>query len=197
MKIILASHNKNKIKELEMLLSDSGLKDVTVLSLSDIGFTGEIVENGSSFEENAMIKATAVKYPGAIIAADDSGLSVNALNGAPGIYSARYAGEGAGDADNNALLLKNLHHTTDRRASFISVVACVLPDGRSFTVRGECPGVILGYPRGHNGFGYDPLFLIPEIGKTFAELTDDQKNSISHRGRAMRAFAAELKEMLK
>lgn len=195
MDIILASHNKNKIKELKDLLSDSCFTGVSVKSLSDIGFFDEIEEKGSSFEENAMIKATALKRDDAIIVSDDSGLCVNALNGAPGVYSARYSGEGATYKSNNELLLKNMEGAADRSATFVTVVACVLPDGSSFTVRGERPGIILDSLRGEGGFGYDPLFYIPEMGKTFAELSPEEKNAVSHRGMAMRAFVKRLKSI--
>ena len=196
MDIVLASHNKKKITELEALLSAAGFKDIRVLSLSDIGYNAEIIEDGDSFEANAMIKAKAPARPGIITVADDSGLCVDAFGGAPGIYSARYSGEDANDERNNEKLLCELSSKDDRSAKFVSVVACVMPDGSSFTVRGECPGTILGAPRGENGFGYDPLFYIPSFEKTFAELSADEKNSISHRGIAMRAFAEELKKRL-
>ncbi len=196
MDIVLSSHNKKKITELYTLLSEAGFEDIKVLSLSDIGYTDEIVEDSDSFEENAMIKAKAPARPGIITVADDSGLCVDALDGAPGIYSARYSGEDANDERNNEKLLCELTNKDDRNAKFVSVVACVMPDGSSFTVRGECPGIILDSPRGENGFGYDPLFYIPSFDKTFAELSADEKNSISHRGVAMRAFADELKRRL-
>ena len=193
MELILASHNQKKIRELTRITADAGL-DLDVRSLSDIGFTREIVENGSSFEENALIKATAIRRPGAMTAADDSGLCVDALDGAPGIYSARFSGEGATDRKNNAYLLERLDGTENRAARFISVIAFVLPDGRAFTARGECEGVILTASRGENGFGYDPLFYLPSLGKTFAELSPDEKDAVSHRGKAMRAFIKLLKE---
>ncbi len=196
MDIVLSSHNKKKITELYTLLSEAGFENIRVLSLSDIGYTDEIVEDGDSFEENAMIKAKAPAGSGIITVADDSGLCVDALDGAPGIYSARYSGEDADDRRNNEKLLRELGNKDDRNAKFVSVVACVMPDGSSFTVRGECPGVILDSPRGENGFGYDPLFYIPSFDKTFAELSADEKNSISHRGVAMRAFADELKKRM-
>ena len=195
MEIVLASHNKKKISELQTLISEAGL-DLNVLSLTDVGFFDEIEENGSTFEENAMIKATAVRRADTVFVSDDSGLCVDALDGAPGIYSARFSGEGANDERNNLFLLEKLKDKQDRGAKFVSVVACVLPDGRSFTVRGECRGVIIDSPRGDGGFGYDPLFYIPELGKTFAELAPDEKNAISHRGRAMREFIRVLRGYL-
>ncbi len=190
MEIVLASRNNKKIAELQALLSEF-LPDIKVLSLDDICFEGDIVENGESFEENAMIKARAVADRGYIGVGDDSGLSVNALGGAPGIYSARYAGEHGDDEANNRKLLSELEGKNDRSGAFVSVVACAMPDGEHFSVRGECPGIILTEYKGDGGFGYDPLFYYEALGKTFAELTMAEKNEISHRGRAMRAFAPE------
>ncbi len=194
MEIVLASRNKKKIAELQTLLAES-LADVKVLSLDDIGFFDDIEEDGESFEENAMIKAKAVAESGYIGVGDDSGLTVNALGGAPGIYSARYAGDHGNDAQNNEKLLRELSDKNDRSAAFVSVVACALPGGESFTVRGECQGEILKEYRGEGGFGYDPLFYYPELGKRFAELTMAEKNEISHRGIAMRAFAKKFGEL--
>ena len=191
MKILLASHNKNKIAELEALLK-TVCADAEVVSLSDVGFTDEIVEDGTTFEENALIKARTGARLGYITVADDSGLMVDALGGAPGVYSARYAGEDGNTEKNNAKLLAALQGVPQdkRTAHFVSVVACVFPDGREDIVaRGECPGEILTSPRGKTGFGYDPLFWYAPFGKTYAEMTAEEKNSISHRGVAMRAFA--------
>lgn len=191
MKILLASHNKNKIAELEALLK-TVCADAEVVSLSDIGFTGEIVEDGETFTENALIKARTGARLGYITVADDSGLMVDALGGAPGVYSARYAGEDGNTEKNNAKLLAAMRNVPKekRTAHFVSVVACVFPDGREDIVaRGECPGEILTSPRGETGFGYDPLFYYAPFHKTFAEMRADEKNSISHRGVAMQAFA--------
>ena len=191
MKILLASHNKNKIAELEALLK-TVCADAEVVSLSDVGFTDEIIEDGTTFEENALIKARTGARLGYITVADDSGLMVDALGGAPGVYSARYAGEDGNTEKNNAKLLAALHGVPQdkRTAHFVSVVACVFPDGREdIVVRGECPGEILTSPRGKTGFGYDPLFWYAPFGKTYAEMTAEEKNSISHRGVAMQAFA--------
>lgn len=206
MKIVLASRNVKKIKELETLLNENTSMHIEVLSLDDIGYTGEIVEDGTSFEENAWIKASVPASLGYIGMADDSGLCVDALGGAPGIYSARYAGEGANDAVNNKKLLAEMDPVPDekRGAAFVSVVACVFlkdyagniprelcirKDGLSgFTVRGECRGRILREGRGCDGFGYDPLFYVEEKGRTFAQLSSGEKNAISHRGVAMREF---------
>lgn len=191
MKILLASHNKNKIAELEALLK-TVCADAEVVSLSDVGFTDEIVEDGTTFEKNALIKARTGARLGYITVADDSGLMVDALGGAPGVYSARYAGEDGNTEKNNAKLLAALQGVPQdkRTAHFVSVVACVFPDGREdIVVRGECPGEILTSPRGKTGFGYDPLFWYAPFGKTYAEMTAEEKNSISHRGVAMQAFA--------
>ena len=206
MKIVLASRNAKKIRELETLLAQHSSMHIEVLSLDDIGYTEEIVEDGTSFEENAWIKAATPAAMGYIGIADDSGLSVDALGGAPGIYSARYGGEGTNDAKNNEKLLAEMNEVPDegRGAAFVSAVACVFPrecdveipedvrtekNGLSgFVVRGECRGTILRETRGCDGFGYDPLFYVAEKGRTFAELSSDEKNAISHRGVAMRAF---------
>ena len=206
MKIVLASRNAKKIRELETLLAQHSSMHIEVLSLDDIGYTEEIVEDGTSFEENAWIKAATPAALGYIGIADDSGLSVDALGGAPGIYSARYGGEGTNDAKNNEKLLAEMNEVPDeeRGAAFVSAVACVFPrecdaeipeefrtekNGlRGFVVRGECRGTILREGRGCDGFGYDPLFYVSEKGCTFAELSSEEKNAISHRGVAMRAF---------
>ncbi len=206
MDMILASRNQKKIRELNAILSSS-IPDIRILSLDDIGFEGDIEEDGTTFEENALIKArTAMaaggnRYPAV---ADDSGLAVDVLNGAPGVYSARYAGGHGNDEANNELLLENMQNTPDekRTAQFVSVIACVFPDGREILVRGEAKGLILREYRGEGGFGYDPLFLyLPENegephDKTFSEMTAEEKNVISHRGRAIRKLAEKLKENL-
>lgn len=194
MEIVLASRNKKKIAELQSLLSEY-LSGVRVLSLDDIGYFEDIEEDGTTFEENAMIKAKEVAMRGYIGVGDDSGLAVKALGGAPGIYSARYAGEHGNDDLNNQKLLSELEGVSDRSGSFVSVIACAVPDGESFTVRGECCGEILKEYRGRGGFGYDPLFYYPKFDKTFAEMTMEEKNSISHRGVALRAFAKRFSEM--
>lgn len=192
MKAVLASRNRHKIEELQALLRTT-LPDLTLLSLDDAGFTGEIVEDGESFEENARIKARAAAGTGYIGIGDDSGLTVRALGGAPGIYSARYAGEHGDTEANNALLLRNLEGETDRRAAFVCVIACTFPDGREICVRGECEGEILNEYHGKGGFGYDPLFYVPEQGVSFAEMTPEQKNAVSHRGRAVALLADALR----
>ena len=188
MKIVLASKNAHKIAELQALLSEH-IENIEILSLADAGIEGEIVEDGKSFAENALIKARAAASSGYIGVGDDSGLCVRALGGAPGIYSARYSGEHGNDKSNNELLLKNLEGETDRYAEFVCDIACVFPDGRELVARGECPGTMLFDYRGNGGFGYDPLFLYEPMDKTFAQMNAEEKNSISHRARAMAKFA--------
>ncbi len=193
MTIVLASRNKHKIEELRALLAHY-IPDIKVLSLDDIGFEGDIVENGQSFEENALIKARAVASRGYIGVGDDSGLSVRALGGEPGIYSARYAGGHGDDAANNTLLLHRLADKADRYAEFVCAMACAFPNEseKDFCVCGAAQGRIIDEYRGSGGFGYDPIFYIDELGKTYAELTPNEKNAISHRGRATELFAREL-----
>ena len=197
MKIVLASRNRHKISELQALLRKY-IADIEILSLDDIGFEGDIVEDGSTFEENAIIKAKAVASLGYIGVSDDSGLSVRALGGAPGVYSARYAGEHGDDAANNSLLLKNLEAESDRYAEFVCVIACILPENidKPHTFRGATGGRIIDEYRGKGGFGYDPLFFYEPMGKTFAEMTAEEKNSISHRGKAIALFAEKLKDLI-
>lgn len=196
MQIVLASRNQKKIAEMRVLLRAQGgpLADVDVLSLDDIGFTGEIEETGSTFRENAEIKAAVPAAYGYIGVADDSGLSVDALGGAPGVYSARYAGDGHNDADNNEKLLSELADVPDgqRGAHYVCAIACVFPDGRRFTVEERCDGYILRGYQGDGGFGYDPLFFYPPFQKTFAEIPMERKNLVSHRAQAVAAFAARL-----
>ena len=195
MKMVLASRNAHKIKELQTLLSQY-IEDIEILSLDEVGIFGEIEENGETYRENALIKARVAASSGYIGLGDDSGLSVRALGGAPGVYSARYAG-GHGDyAANNAFLLKNLEGESDRFAEFVCTLACVFPDGREpLVVEGRTQGVIIDSERGEEGFGYDPLFYYEPFEKTFAELTAEEKNSISHRGKAIEAFARELEKI--
>lgn len=199
LKLVLASRNQKKIRELETFLSEIS-SDIKILSLDDIGFTGEIEETGSTFAENSKIKAEVPASLGYIGVADDSGLEVDALGGAPGVYSARYSGFSGSraevDAHNNEKLLHELRGTPDemRTARFRTVITCAFPDGTSFQVNGTCEGKILREPDGDGGFGYDPLFYYEPFKKTFAALTPDEKNSVSHRGKAMRSFAEELKK---
>lgn len=198
MKIVLASRNKHKIGELEALLRKH-VPELEVLSLDDIGFEGDIVEDGETFEDNAFIKASTVARLGYVGVGDDSGLSVKALDGAPGVYSARYAGEHGDNEANNRLLLKNLADKTDRSAEFVCTIACVFPENTEHGCffRGATEGRIIDEYRGSGGFGYDPIFYYEPMGKTFAELTADEKNAISHRGKAIELFAKWLKEQNK
>lgn len=186
-KILLATGNAHKAKELSALFEGH---DIEVLTLRDVGFAGEIIEDGKTFEENAEIKARAAAELGYIGVGDDSGLCVDFLSGAPGIYSARYAGESCDYAENNEKLLSEMAGVPEeeRTAKFVCVICCVLPDGRKIVSRGECPGKILTSYAGSGGFGYDPLFFCTEKGKSYAEMTEDEKNSVSHRARAMAGF---------
>ena len=195
MKIVLASKNAHKIKELQTLLSKN-IDGIEILSLEDVGIFDEIEENGATYEENALIKARVAASSGYIGVGDDSGLSVRALGGAPGVFSARYAG-GHGDyAANNELLLKNLQGESDRFAEFVCTIACVFPDGREpIVVEGRTAGVIIDSLKGDGGFGYDPLFFYEPFSKTFAELSADEKNAISHRGKAIEAFVKALEKI--
>ncbi len=193
--LVLASGNQGKIAEFQRLLE--GL-DIQVHSMKEYPEIGEIVENGASFAENALIKARAVcKATGKAALADDSGLMVDALDGAPGIYSARFAGEQHDDAANNAKLLQLLEPVADadRTGRFFCAIAIVLPDGREYTVEGTCPGMILRELRGRGGFGYDPLFYVPDMDKTFAQLSMEEKNRISHRGHANRKAVEILRQL--
>ncbi len=199
MKAVLASHNKKKIEEMRRILT-AEFPELTLLSLTDIGFFDEIPETGTTFEENALQKARAGASSEYYSIADDSGLEVDALGGRPGVYSARYAGEPCDDEKNNELLLRELALVPEeaRTAHYVSVIACVSPSGRSFTVRGTCEGRIL-FERssGNGGFGYDPLFYVPKIGKTFAEATPTEKDSCSHRGEALSLFLKAFSDFVK
>ena len=188
MKIVVASHNKKKIAELNALLSEH-VSGVELLSLDDVGFTDEIVEDGDSFEANAFIKARAAARSGYIGVGDDSGLCVDALSGAPGIFSARYAGEHGDDEANNELLDK-----PSRAGEFVCALACVFPNGEheDFCVLGHARGEILKEYRGDKGFGYDPLFYFPPLDKTFAEMSAEEKNTISHRAEAVKLLGERL-----
>jgi XTP/dITP diphosphohydrolase len=192
--LVVATGNKGKLREFAELLK--GVVE-TILSPADFPGFPDVEEDGDTFEANAIKKGrSAALFTGKPVLADDSGLSVDYLNGRPGVYSARFAGEGAGDAANNALLLKELAGVPaeKRSAAFHCVIALCLPDGSCETFDGSLPGVILEAPRGEGGFGYDPLFLVPEYGQTFSELPMETKNAISHRGRAMQMLKAALSE---
>ena len=182
-KLLIATHNRDKLKELSFLL---GGVPFELVSLSDVGIELDADETGDTLEENATLKAeTYARLSGLPTLADDSGLEVEALGGAPGVHSARYAGEGASDEDRIALLLKNLaDYPQPWTARFRCVAAIVRPEQAAELYSGECRGEIITEPRGDNGFGYDPVFLITREGKTMAELTSDEKNRLSHRGAA-------------
>ncbi len=191
MKIALATNNKHKLEEIRAIL-DGCFEQL--LSLSELGLDIEIEETGATLEENALIKAREiVRLTGMPALADDTGLMVDALGGAPGVYSARYAGEAHDDKSNRQLLLKNLENAPDRSAHFGTVIAVCYPDGSYLTAEGRVDGKIIFEERGEGSFGYDSLFYSEEIGKTFAEATPEEKNSISHRGRALRAMLEKLK----
>lgn len=196
MKIFIATKNQKKLRELKRILEPMGF---TVLCEKDLeNPLTEVDETGTTFEENALLKAKAgLEETGYISVADDSGLCVDYLNGAPGIFSARYSGEHGNDQENNNKILRELEGVPKekRGAKFVSAIACVFPDGRSFTVRGECHGYIAFSESGNGGFGYDPLF-IGELG-CFGELTDEQKDSISHRGKSLAKFKEELTKYIK
>lgn len=191
MKIVFASGNKHKIEEFDAIIKKY-IPNIEIISMKEAGVFDDIVEDGATFEENAMIKARAVAKYGYIGVADDSGLSVDALGGAPGIYSARYAGEHGNDKNNNQKLLENMKDMDERGGAFVCAIACAFPSGygrSDFCVRGECPGIITYEEKGNGGFGYDPLFFVEKYGKTYAELTSEEKNEISHRAIATELFA--------
>ena len=193
MKLVLASKNQHKLVELRTILGQLGLE---VVLESDVGVDVDVEETGTTFEENSLLKARAVMEASGMAAiADDSGLEVDALDGAPGVYSARFGGMDNDEA-RTALLLEKLQGVPDekRTARFVSAIACALPDGRVVTARGICEGTILFETRGDNGFGYDPVFYVPEIGMTFAEADGERKNAISHRGNALKEFCKVWKE---
>ena len=193
-KFVLATHNPGKLKEMGAILAQFG---VEVVSPRDLGLTVDVEETGTTFAENAMLKAKAICAAAKLPAiADDSGLCVDALNGGPGVYSARYGGEGLDDRGRYMLLLNSLRGQSTRTAHFTCAIACAFPNGDTLTAEGRCDGAIAYAPMGEGGFGYDPVFLVPEKAKTFGQLTAEEKSSISHRGRALQAFAAKLETYL-
>jgi len=195
MKLVLASKNKKKLVEMNAILSQLGIE---VCSEAEAGVDIDVEETGTTFEENSLLKAKAVMEASGLPAiADDSGLCVTCLNDAPGVYSARYGGEGLDDVGRYQLLLANLRGQLDRSAKFVSVITCCFPNGDVITARGECPGTIAFAPMGEGGFGYDPVFFIPGMKKTFAQLSAEEKNAISHRGKALEIFKGKLEEYLK
>ena len=194
-KLVLASKNPKKLVEMNDILSHLG---VEVCSEAEAGVDVEVEETGTTFEENSLLKARAVMEASGMPAiADDSGLCVDALGGAPGVYSARYGGPELDDAGRYRLLLENLRGQLDRRWKFVSCICCRFPNGDTVTARGECSGTIAYAPRGEGGFGYDPVFFLPGLKKTFAQLTTEEKNAVSHRGAALRAFREKLEVYLK
>lgn len=195
MKVFIATKNPHKLAELTRILVPMGFEAFGEDELEKP--LPEVEETGKSYEENALLKArSGLAATGLITVADDSGLSVDALDGAPGLYSARYSGLTATFASNNEKLLAALENVPlDKRgATFVSAVACVFPDGREFTVRGECRGFVAEEPHGNGGFGYDPLFIC-EAG-CYAEMTPEEKDKVSHRGQALRLFKEELKKYI-
>ena len=194
MKLVLASKNAKKLAEMNDILSHLG---VEVCSEADAGVDVEVEETGTTFEENSLLKAKAVMEASGLAAiADDSGLCVDCLGGAPGVWSARYGGEGLDDAARYRMLLENMRGQLTRAAKFVSVITCCFPNGDVLTARGECPGTIAYAAMGTGGFGYDPVFFVPELKKTFAQMTAEEKNAVSHRGKALEAFKVKLEEYL-
>ena len=196
-RIIFATGNEGKMKEIRMILADLG---VPVLSMKEADVSADIVEDGKTFEENAAIKAETIRdLTGAIVLADDSGLEIDYLGGKPGIYSARYMGEDTSYDIKNQNLLDRLEGVPDekRTARFVCAICAALPDGRKLTTRGTIEGIIGHGISGENGFGYDPIFWLPEYGCSTAELSPEKKNELSHRGKALRAIKEQLREILK
>ena len=195
MKMVLASKNPHKLTEMTAILSQLGIK---VVLESDVGIDVDVEETGTTFEENAALKARAVMEASGLPAiADDSGLCVNALGGGPGVYSARYGGPELDDTARYKLLLENMRGARSRTAHFTSCIACVFPNGDTIEAEGICPGTIAFAPQGSGGFGYDPVFFLPELRKTYAQLTPEEKAAVSHRGKALAVFEVKLREYLK
>ena len=195
-KIVFATGNQGKLREVKKILADL---NVDVVSMKEEGIQIDVDENGTTFAENAQIKATAIgAHTDAIVLADDSGLVIDALNGEPGIYSARYLGEDTSYRIKNQKLIDRLEGVPDekRTARFVCAIAAALPDGTVLHTEGTIEGIIGYEERGENGFGYDPIFYVPKLGKTTAELTDDEKNAISHRGSALEKMKVLLREYI-
>lgn len=192
-KVVLATRNKGKVEEFSELLT--GVIE-NVISLDELEDPPEVVEDGETFTDNALKKAREISaYSGLPALADDSGLEVEALGGRPGVYSARYAGEGATDVDNFEKLLQELGDNENRRARFVCVLALVFPEGEEITSEGQCRGMITDGPRGEGGFGYDPVFYVPAKARTMAELPPETKNSLSHRAHAVEELRSILSEL--
>ena len=190
MKLIIASNNKNKIREIKEILSD---KFSEILSLSEAGISHETIEDGETFIENARKKALEIaEISGEYAIADDSGLCVDALGGAPGVYSARYSGEHGNDEENNLLLLKNMENEKNRKAHYTAAIVLASPDGKTTEAEGYMLGEVMYSPKGNGGFGYDPLIFLPEMNKTVADLTPTEKNQISHRAKALEKLLEKL-----
>lgn len=202
-KIVFATGNAGKIKEIQAILADTGLE---VISMKEAGVSADIEENGSTYEENALIKSRAVaacleemgQREDTIVMADDSGLEIDHLHGEPGVYSARYMGEDTSYHIKNANLISRLEGVEDARrtARFVCAIAAVLPDGRELTSRGVIEGRIGYEEKGSNGFGYDPIFYVPEFGRTTAELSEEEKNRVSHRGNALQEMRRQLQRIM-
>lgn len=195
-KLIVATKNRGKIEEIKKVLADMPFD---VAAMNEVGIDIDVEEDGTTFEENSLKKATQIcEISKTIVIADDSGIEVDFLNGAPGIYSARFGGPGATDEDKNKKLLSMLAEVPfeKRTARFVCAIAVAFPDGRSFTVRDTCEGIIAFEGKGNNGFGYDPLFFLEQYDKTMAELDMDVKNKISHRGKALKSMAVKLEDYL-
>ncbi len=197
MEFIIATNNKKKLREMGAILEKLGVR---ALSLAEAGIESDAEETGMTFEENSRIKALAAMRVAKLPAiADDSGLEVDALGGEPGVYSARYGGDKCrDDVERYEYLLENMKNVPDgkRQARFVSVITCVFPDGREISARGEIEGEILREPHGEGGFGYDPIFFVPDEGMTTAEMTQERKNEISHRAKSLRIMAEKLEEVL-
>lgn len=197
-RFVVATQNRDKLEEIARLLRPIGIEPV---SLKEVGVDfSDVEETGKTFLENAQIKARAAfEKSGLPSIGDDSGLAVDALNGAPGIYSARYAGEGATNEMRIEKLLRNLEGVPEKKrtARFVCAVCCILESGEELCVQGECEGTIAFEPVGEGGFGYDPVFFVPPLKKTFAQLTAEEKNAISHRGKALEVFQVKLEAYLK
>lgn len=193
-RIIFATGNANKMKEIREILADD---EREIVSMKEAGISADIVEDGESFEANALIKAKAImELTGDLVLADDSGLEVDYLNGEPGIYSARFMGEDTSYAVKNQAIIERLSNVPDeeRTARFVCAIAAAFPDGELVTVRGTMEGRIAYEPKGENGFGYDPIFFLPEYGMTSAEISPEKKNELSHRGKALRLIKEEIKK---
>ena len=194
MKFVLASQNKHKLEEMQAILSAHGVEAVLQ---SDLGLHVDVEETGDTFAENTLLKAKAVMEASGLPAiADDSGVCCDALSGAPGVYSARYGGPELDDAGRYRLLLANMQGAKTRAAHFTSAIACIFPNGDTIEAEGICPGTIAFAPQGTGGFGYDPVFFLPELRKTYAQLTPEEKAAVSHRGKALAVFDGKLRDYL-